>query len=403
MLIALQIAPLHAAESATSAAPPLPAVRISRMETAEYRKLRLEGFDALYNMDYPAARARFDEMCRMAPDHPAGPLYKATAQWVEILYSRRRLQTGVYNSASFYAETKEKEKVDPAVDREFRRLIGLAVQKAEAAVRRNSSDVDAVYYEGAGHALLATYEGTVARSFISALRNGSKAVNLHRAVLKADASFADAYLTIGTYDYVVGSLPFFVKILAAIGGFHGSRERGIEELRTAAERGRYANDDARVVLITFFAREKRYADALAVLDTLSAKYPRNYLFMLERAAAMARLGRHSESYAIFEQLLRDPSLQKVADMVHFQYADALASQKRNAEALAHFQAVGDMNGAAPELVTRSHLRAGQLLDMLSRRTEAIAEYKVVLARENVFDSHDQANNCLKKPFVPERD
>ncbi|MBI2837809.1 MAG: DUF3808 domain-containing protein [Acidobacteria bacterium] len=375
-----------------------PQARIAAWETAEYTRLRLEGFDGLYNMDYPAARDRFQRMCTLAPDHPAGHLYLATTVWLNLLNSQRRLATNLYNSTSFYAETKEK--VDIAIDREFRRYVGAAVKRAEEAIKRNARDVEAIYYKGAAHGLLATYEGTVARSFISALRNGSKSVALHREVLKLDPEFADAYITIGTYDYIVGSLPFFVKILAAIGGFHGSRERGLSELKTVTERGRYASDDARVVLVTFYAREKRWTDALSLLETLSAKFPSNYLFRIEKAGVLARLGRHDRSYAIFDEVLRDPAHSNVADMVHFEYAETLAGQGRYQEALDHFRAVPKQAGAAAEIVTRAHLRAGQTLDILKRRLEAIAEYQIVLARENVFDSRDKAEDGLERPFKP---
>ena len=34
--------------------------------------LRAEGYEALYNLDYETARARFQKMIELAPDDPAG-------------------------------------------------------------------------------------------------------------------------------------------------------------------------------------------------------------------------------------------------------------------------------------------------------------------------------------------
>jgi hypothetical protein len=54
-------------------------------------------------------------------------------------------------------------------------------------------------------------------------------------------------------------------------------------------------------------------------------------------------------------------------------------------------------GAEEGLVTRAHLRAGQMYDLAGKRDEAIVRYKIVLLRQNVFDSRDQAQRGLKQP------
>jgi hypothetical protein len=55
--------------------------------------------------------------------------------------------------------------------------------------------------------------------------------------------------------------------------------------------------------------------------------------------------------------------------------------------------------AAPELVSLSFLHAGQALDALGKRDEALVEYQMVLKRENVFDSHKLASEYLKKAYA----
>src|SRR5262245_9905815 len=47
--------------------------------------LRREGNEALYNMDYATARAKFEEIKKRIPLHPAGDLYVATVIWLEHL------------------------------------------------------------------------------------------------------------------------------------------------------------------------------------------------------------------------------------------------------------------------------------------------------------------------------
>jgi hypothetical protein len=44
------------------------------------------------------------------------------------------------------------------------------------------------------------------------------------------------------------------------------------------------------------------------------------------------------------------------------------------------------------------LRAGQVYDLASKRDEALAQYKAVLTRPNVYDSREQAQKGLKQPY-----
>ena len=50
------------------------------------------------------------------------------------------------------------------------------------------------------------------------------------------------------------------------------------------------------------------------------------------------------------------------------------------------------------MVTRARLRAAQALDVAGRREEAVTQYKAVLARPNVYDSHEDARRGLKEPY-----
>jgi hypothetical protein len=60
-------------------------------------------------------------------------------------------------------------------------------------------------------------------------------VDHHREVLKLDPKYVDAQITIGLYEYVVGSLPLPVKILAGATGYRGSKKRGLALLEQVAK------------------------------------------------------------------------------------------------------------------------------------------------------------------------
>jgi tetratricopeptide (TPR) repeat protein len=387
---------------------------LNETEQAKLESLRADGFEALFNLDYERARKDFREMVRLFPAHPAGPQFLATSLWIETLYETRRLQASLYSSDSFYSPNDDK--ADPRVVEQFRVWTREAKKLAEARVKQNPKDVEALYFLGAIAGLKASFEEAVERRHFAAMRDGSDAVDHHREVLKLDPNFHDAEITIGLYDYVLGTLPLAAKILVGVTGARGSRKRGLATLERVTKDGKWARDDARTLLIVLYTRERRFADALTMARELATKYPRNYLFRLEAAdalvaqAALERRANHvsavasaeHEAFATFEELLHDRSVRDSAaralDLIHFKYGEALLTAGQADRAAKEFIATTTVPGGEPGLGTMAHLFAAHSFDIVGKRNEALAEYRVVLARPNVYDAHDLARKGLKEPF-----
>lgn len=374
----------------------------------EMIELRREGYAANYSLDYATARAKFEEVRKRWPNHPAGDLYVANIIWLEQLYKLRRLQTGLYQNESFYAgfegskeESEKGDTVEVKVDKEFRALMASAKTKALTLVNNNRNDPYAKYYLGAVYSLIAAYDASTARKFWSALRNGSKGVDAHQQVLKLKPDYYDAYLSVGMYDYVIGSLPFPVKALIAMGGVRGNKERGIKQLKSIIEHDAANADDARVMLLGIYQNENRPEDALSILKDFTSRYPNNFLFRLELASALSQQNRKEEAFATFESLIKEAGTDSPAarsmDLIRFQYAEALAKHQLFDKAAEQFLASSKEPNAEAGLSTMALLRAGQVYDLASKRDEALAQYKAVLARPNVYDSRDQAQKGLKQP------
>jgi tetratricopeptide (TPR) repeat protein len=381
---------------------------------ARLDELRVAGFEALYSLDYEGARQKFKEIARLFPEHPAGPQFLAAVLWTQTLNESRRLQSSLYASESFYGKTEDA--VNPRTVEQFRELTRSATLLAKARLKTNPRDVEALYFLGATEGLKAAFAAAVQRSFMSALRDGSSSVDRHRDVIKLDPGYRDAELTIGLYDYVVGTLPLPIKLLASIGGVRGSKKRGLLTLERVAKEGRFARDDARSLLIVLYKREKRYADALALARELGAKYPRNYLYKLEQAdalmsqAAVERQSAHStaaasaerEALATFEALLQDRMTREAAarsfDLIHFRYGDALFTAGRFEQAAREFLAATTALGAEPGLAAIARLRAAQSLDLAGKRNEALVQYRAVLQGPDVEHAHEEAKRGLREPY-----
>jgi len=378
-------------------------------ERIRFERLRDSGYKALYNLDYRAARADFSEMARVFPQHPAGKQYLSSTLLLETLYKSRRLQASLYSSKSFFSVSEDK--ADPNVVKEFRALTQDAEQLAEARLKQYPKDTEAIYFLGNVAALKASFEEAVERRHFAALRDGADAVAKHRRVIELDPTFIDAEVTIGLYDYIVGSLPLPVKLVAGVFGAQGSKKRGLATIEQVAKTGKSSRDQARTLLVILYGREKRYGEAADQARQLSAEFPRNYLYRLETAdalisqATIGARGKHGtrdadtagEAYAIYESLLHDKEIGTTArlkDLIHFKYGEALLKTGRKERAVSEFLAAANTEGADEGMATMAHLYAAQSLDAGNKRAEAMAQYRLVLSRPDVYDAHNQARRGL---------
>ncbi len=306
---------------------------------ARLDKLRADGYEALYNLDYEGARKRFREMLKIAPDNPAGAQCFAASLWVEQLNQSWELKATLYSTKAY---TDGKHKADPAQTAEFRKWIRQTKSLSAAKLKKDPRDIEALYFLGAAEGLDAAYAAAVEKKYRAALRNGSDAVDRHKEVLKIAPEFRDAELTIGLQNYIVGALPLPLKMIAGTMGVRGSKKRGLETLERVSVQGNWARDLARVLLVDLYKREKRWKDAVATARVLSEKYPRNYLFKLQMADALASqivtlrkakdatsttgAAEQKELLGIFDSLTRDKTLERsTAELVQFRYREAQAA------------------------------------------------------------------------------
>ena len=391
---------------------------LNEQDQSALEALRRSGIEALYNLDYEKALKDFKEIQQRYPNHPAGHQLLAARVWIKTLYESRRLQGSLYSSESFYSSGDDK--VDPKIVNEFRALTREAKRLSEAKLKEDPKNIEALDFLAATEGLKASFEEAVERRHYAALKDGNDAVNHHRNVLKLDPKYIDAQLTIGLYEYVVGSLPLPIKILAGVTGFRGSKKRGLALLEQVAREGRWSKDDAKSLLVLLYTREKRYADVLTITRELSAKYPRNYLYKIETADALVALAAQKrkasdpngavlaekEAFATFDDLLRDRNLREASsralDLIHFKYGEALSTAGLQDRAAREFLATTKVERAEPGLVTMAHLFAGRSFDVAGKREEALAQYRQVLARPNVYDAHDEAKRGLRQAYRTEQ-
>jgi tetratricopeptide (TPR) repeat protein len=193
---------------------------------------------------------------------------------------------------------------------------------------------------------------------MSGFRAARRAYDAHEKVMELDPSRKDAGLIVGTYRYIISTLSLPMRMMAYVVGFGGGRERGISMLEETSRAGGDNRTDALFALILVYNREKRYDDALKVLEELRRLYPRNRLVVLEAGSTALRAGRHDEAVRMLTEGLRmlpaDTSRRIPGEEALWRYkrGAALAALKSVEPALADLRAA-----TAPDAQAWVHGRA----------------------------------------------
>lgn len=358
-------------------------------------------YEQFYTLDYDGALKRFRQVQQSHPEDPMLADYVLETVLFHQLYNLDLLDTTLYAHNGFLTG-KHTVVEDKAFSAQIDQLSSDAIRLAEARLSSNSKDVDALYARGWAKSLKATYMGLVQRSFIAALRLALQARSDNDHVLEIDPDYVDAELVVGVHQYVVGSLPGPVKLMAGLAGIHGNKARGISLLEDDAQHGVTTSVEARTALSLFLRREAKYDDAARWNETLKQQYPRNFLFWLEAANLQKDAGRAPAAIVQYRALLQQARRLGYFTNAHLQLAwfglaETLRGQKQDADAAAAYQQVLAQPTVSPELKRRAALGAGMEYDLIGRRELAEAAYRDVLALGESDEAAD-ARRYLKEPY-----
>jgi tetratricopeptide (TPR) repeat protein len=377
----------------------------SRPAATDPKQLYDQSTDAMYNLDFSTAQAGYETLTREYPDSPDYWNALASSIWLKISFDQQKLSLESFSGRSTFGTKESKDSLNPEDEKRLRETAATAIAKADAMLKKNPKDVRALYAKGVTNATLATFEAMVKRSYLSANSSAKAARSLHQQVLKIDPNFDDARLTIGTYDYVIGSVPGFLRIaLSLFGVTSAGKDAGIQQLQLAAEKGKNTSTDAQIVLAVVYSREKRYDDALRLMSRLHGKYPRNFLFELAVASNYGKKGQWDDAVRTYEQILakiqsrKDEYERLRPERVFFLLGTSSMELHQFDKAADHFGRVASSNNAPPDERARAYLWVGKIFDSKKDRAKAVQQYDAVLSLNCNADLKAEAQQYKRRPW-----
>jgi len=237
----------------------------------------------LYNFDFRGAHEILDRLIAAAPQDPLPVAFRASAYLFYELDRLQVLESEFLISDQKIVEKKKPLSPDPEVRKRFQQALEETQRLGDAALKADPNDRNALFALCIAQGVTTDYMALIERKQMSSLAPAKRSNNYAQRLLKLDPKFYDAYLTAGFSEYMIGSLPFFIKWFVRFDNVSGSKERGVQNLQLTAREGLYFRPFAKILLSIVALREKRPQDAQKLLAELAHDYPANPLFRKELA------------------------------------------------------------------------------------------------------------------------
>jgi hypothetical protein len=192
---------------------------------------------------------------------------------------------GILTSEFFLDDDRFIGKIPVKADADLRKAFFAASKRAQDLARlrlkTNPDDANALFAMTLSVGMQADYASLIDKEQLDSLRMIREADKFARTLLEIAPEGADAYLTLGTANYIIGSLPAGKRFFLRFAGIRGDKKVGIAEIEIAAASGRYLRPFAKILLALAALREKKPDVARIQLTELVAEFPQNPLFASE--------------------------------------------------------------------------------------------------------------------------
>lgn len=232
--------------------------------------------EILYHKKYFDAIRICEQVIEKYPDNPMGYLGQAAVYHVIMLNYRVNLFNNKFDS-----------------------LTTLAIHVGEKAVKKYKDDENAYFVLGAAYGFRGLQRIRKGQWF-GAFRDGIRGVSNLMKAHEMNKRLYDVYYGLGLYYYWKSAK---AKVLTFLRLMKDEREKGVEYLNIAVQKGRLSPTEAVFALIEIYYYEDQYEKALATALLLKDKHANDPAWNYLTAKILDKLNRWEEARFNFEALL----------------------------------------------------------------------------------------------------
>jgi hypothetical protein len=247
------------------------------------KKFQIEsGFNLLYQLKFGEARKQFADWQWTNPKDPLGYIAMAASYLFEEFYDQHVLTSEFFlNDESLLGGIRGKPNEGRKVNFEAANQKGKNL--ALKLLSLDSRDDNALFALTIATGMQADFAAILEKRQIESLSLIKEAEGYAKRLLVLQPDEADALLSLGATNYIIGSLPAYKRFFLWFGQVRGDKHLGLEQLRIAAEKGHYLKPFAQIFLALAAMREKQEDVARSQLRDLAVQFPENPLFKAELA------------------------------------------------------------------------------------------------------------------------
>jgi hypothetical protein len=235
------------------------------------------GFQSMYNLEFDQAHQDFSTWERLHPNDPLGPVSQAAGYLFGEFARLGVLESQLFTNDKTF-EARAKLAPDPKVRDEFNGAISRGEQLAEAALKQNPEDTNALFAKILALGLQSDYVALIDKQDFAALHYMKQGRILAQQLLKQKPDEYDALLALGVENYLTGIKPAPVRWVLSLGGIDPNKEQGLRELEQTAAHGNLLKPFAKLLLAVAALRDKNNSQGCDLLHQLAVAYPRNALY-----------------------------------------------------------------------------------------------------------------------------
>lgn len=218
------------------------------------------GVDQVLNLEMDNARKTFNELGKKYPGFAMTPFLKASVDWAEAEVSHGDKRNAMRDRA-----IESMLKAADIAEAQIEKLGDSDVAAQWHLTRGMSNFFAARMYADSGHTLKAYHLGRSGRDEL-------------RELIEKHPDDNDAYLVLGMYEYIAGSIPRGLRWLAALFDLSGDRALGVQYLeRASAKAPVMAPEAARMLLVAagVLPETTRSCAYLPMARYVRQRYPAN--------------------------------------------------------------------------------------------------------------------------------
>ncbi|MBM4167431.1 MAG: hypothetical protein FJ218_11020 [Ignavibacteria bacterium] len=212
----------------------------------------------IYNCEFQKADSLFQQIIRDYPTKPEGYFFSAMVTYWKILLDRENMQ----------------------FDEQYFLQIEKTIDVCDKILDENENNVKAIFYKGGALG----YRGRLEvhrKSWLSAILDGKKGLSLMMQAYERDTTNTETYLGMGLYQYYAEAIPEEFPVVKPLMWFlpSGDKQKGIEFLTKASQKGRFTKYEATYFLLQIrFRFENDFEKALPYAEELHKQFPNNPMF-----------------------------------------------------------------------------------------------------------------------------